>query len=101
MKTAADRRLKRVYRERRSEEGTIPPWMTRDIKEEIAVRKKYNRKRRNATGDQDRERWKEKYIKHKKIVQEKIRREIHLHEEKITKEIKVGKDQGKKLWDNI
>lgn len=101
MKKAADRRLKRVYRERRTDEGTVPPWVTQEIKDEIAVRKKYNRKKRNATSDQDRERWKAEYQKQKKTVQEKIRREMHLHEEKITKEIKQGKDQGRKLWDNI
>lgn len=34
-------------------------------------------------------------------MQDKIRKEMFLHEEKVTKEIKEGKNQGKKLWDNI
>ena len=101
MKRTADKRLKRVYRKRSTRDGNVSPWMTEEIKKEIATRKEYNRKKRNALTDQDREKWEKEYKKQKRNVQDKIRREIYLHEEKITKEIKQGKDQGKKLWDNI
>lgn len=49
----------------------------------------------------DKERLGEEYKKQKKVVQDKIRQEILSHEEKITREIKEGKDHGQKLCNNI
>ena len=74
--------------------------ITEEIREEIKIRKKKNRAKRNAKGD-DKEHLEQEYYAQKKKVQKLIREEIQKHETKITDEIRQSKDNGKQLWKYI
>lgn len=102
IKNVADETLKKTKRTKiLSEENRIkePPWMNQSIKNEIKKRKRFNREKRNANTDEEKNRLNELYLAQKKKVQIIIKEEMFKHEYKITKEIK--ENQSKKLWENI
>lgn len=71
MQGTADKKLKRKYKRREKQDNSDPSWITDEIKKGIALRKKYNRTRRNAKkNEQEQEKWKYEYQKQKKIVQD-------------------------------
>lgn len=96
----ADNILKRTFRVKSSKTAKEAPWINEEIRKQIQMRKKFNRARRKAETDEERNRLKEKYIEQKCKVQMLIKNEIYKHEKKVTKEIKENGDKTK-LWDYI
>lgn len=97
-KTAEDR-LKRTCIRKRNAGLKEAPWLTEEVKREIKKKKEINRRKRRE-GEEAR-RLEDKYVKQKKKVQRLLKKEMSTHEEKITREIKEGKDKSKMLWENI
>ena len=98
MRAAANNKLKRRYIRKKNKNEEEPPWMNREIKNGIKLRRKTNRERRNENDPQKRE---ELWLKYKQIKMEtqiKIRNRMREYEEKQTEEIKSNRN---KLWENI
>ena len=77
-------------------------WMTDQIRKEIKVRRIINRRRRNAVGEEEKERLWKSYLRQKWKVQKLIREAKERHELEVTKEIKRKMREGrggKKLWE--
>ena len=76
-----------------------PVWMTKNIKKEMKIRRRYNRERSHV--DENRiEQLEEKYKEQKYKVQMMIGKEMNEYE-KITLEVKTAKDKGKKMFEMI
>lgn len=104
IKEVANRTLKRVYKRKiveGQERDEEPPWFTEQIRAEIKERRRFNRNRRNAISEEEKNRWKIQYEQQKSRVQLLIRKEIYVHEEKIVEEIKKDKSNGKNTWKYI
>ena len=74
-------------------------WITKQIKNSIKLRRRFNREHRRAVGE-EKNRYKTLYIVQKKKVQEEVWNAKSRHEERVTQEIKANKD-GKKMWKMI
>ena len=102
MKKVADDNLIGVYKRRSTETGNEePPWLNVEIKREIKLRKSINRELRNTQDEQEKKRLRAKYDMQKKVVQNKIKEEMYIYEEKKTREIKQSHNSGKKLWEHV
>ena len=102
MTAAANKHTKKKIRKRnhRKERGRQDAvWMNRNIREEIKLRKRYNRLKRSNLDPNTEEQFKKRYQEQKMKVKELVREEITKHELKITDEIK--RDRNRKLWENI
>lgn len=77
-----------------------PLWITQEIKDEIKVRKHYNRIKRNIVDVDKKREYEEKYKDQKLKVQLLVKEAMGAYEIKITNEIREDKDRTK-LWDNI
>lgn len=101
MKTSAENRIKKVYQKRINKNDKIQPvWFTREIKEEIKLRKCYSKGWRITIDEEGRNEFKVKYMKQKGKVQELVREAITKYERRLTKQIKENKS-GKKMWESI
>ena len=63
-----------------------PVWITSELRRQIALRKDYNRKRRNAAMEQM-EQWRVRYQRQKETVRQMILKEKGKHKEKMPSEI--------------
>ena len=70
-------------------------WMTDQIRKEIKVRRIINRRRRNAVGEEEKERLWKSYLRQKWKVQKLIREAKERHELEVTKEIKRKMREGR------
>ena len=101
MRAAANNKLKRRYIRKKNKNEEEPPWMNREIKNGIKLRRKTNRERRNENNPQKRE---ELWLKYKQIKMEtqiKIRNRMREYEEKQTEEIKSNRNCSSEASDGI
>lgn len=56
---------------------------------------------RNTQEEGERGRYRELYIKQKKVVQERVHEAITEHERKVTNEIRCKNNSGRNLWKNV
>lgn len=105
MKEVAEKTLKGVYQRRVNEKYSIkePPWITKEIREEIKKRKDINRKKRNARNQTatEKDMLCQEYKHQKRKVQMMVKEAITVSERKITEEIRKSKNKSKSLWENI
>ena len=103
IKDTADTCLKAVYRRKKGKDSTKiePPWINEDIRRAIKVRKAFNRQKRNASNEVDKEQAKRQYQNQKEVVQGMIKAKITEHEEKKLKELTEAGNIGKCLWKYI
>lgn len=104
MKSVANSKLKTRYRRRvfnAQEKIKEKPWVTGQVREAIKQRKDLNRKKRNASSEEEKQRLHEEYQKQKKIAQLLVREEISKHERKVTEDIRLSTCKSKALWENI
>ena len=102
MRQSADKVLKKVFTKMRDgkTQKVDPPWFNREIEGAIKTRKKYNRLRRNAKTDEDRDYWWAMYLSQKKEVGDQVKRAITNYEQKLATEIRENMNPRKK-WDYI
>ena len=102
LKETANKTLKRTYVKKFNSKMKYedPVWFSKEIKENIKLRKKYNKLSR-VGGNQDlRNSYREQYKAQKKVVQDLVKDSVTRYEIKITNEIKNDKN-NKKMWKNI
>ena len=102
LKKSADATLKRQYIEKKDlrSKKVDPPWFTREIENNIKLRKHYNRQRRNAPNEEEMHVWRACYLEQKNTVMSMVKTAITDHELKITEEIKQNAN-SKKKWQYI
>lgn len=104
LKDTADDTLKTKYRRKLISEGRKvkeeAPWITEEIRKGIKERKRYNKLRRNATTQEEKERYGNHYHEEKIRVQMMVKEAIYKQEEKETRQIKSDKS-NKKIWEQI
>ena len=90
---------KRVVNENNKRRDVENVWMHDRIRNEIKLRRQYNREKRHLTRE---EKWQseEKYRKQKELVQPLIMKVKNDHEEK-TEQIKESKDCNEKIYEMI
>ena len=101
---SADSTLKATYRRKKQNKkgGHIePPWMNNDIRNGIKERKRFNRLKRNAINEEEKENLTLLYLNQKEKVQSMIREKMFEYEDKKTKEIRDSTDRGKHMWKYI
>ena len=77
------------------------PWFNEEIREQIKIRKKYNRIKRNTENNEQMNYYQKLYIEQKNKVKSMIRGEITKYENKLTQEIKNNKGNRDKQWEYI
>ena len=102
--TAQEEILKKTIRcrvgERGGERVIESEWVTEEIRQGIAERRRLKRLERNSTGE-EKARWKREWEAQKAKVQVMVRDTKREWEEVMAKKVRECKDGGKKLWDLI
>ncbi len=64
VKEVADSSLKKKYKRKTKQDQKLhePPWMTHEIRTNIKKRKEYNRKKRNAVSEEERNHWRNLFV---------------------------------------
>ena len=103
MRQNADDILKKTFKRRTTVDGKSlePVWFTREIKEKINQRKKYNRLKRNEQDETKKAEYYELYKKNKLEARLAIMKSKKNYEEKLTEEIKNNKNSGRRWWEQI
>ena len=102
MKEVVEITLKREFLCFQTEATKIkdPVWFTNEIHERIKLRKHYNRSKRNAKNDTEKDRYWALYKEQKRTVQQMVKGAISKYEEKFTTEIRQ-RGEAKHLWKKI
>ena len=98
MKNSADKTLKKNIIRREKDGEQEPPWITKEIKESIKLRRETNRKRRNERNEKTRKILWDKYINLKKENKRKIWERRKEYDKIRSEEVKKNPN---KLWENI
>lgn len=103
IRDAADEQLKAKYRRKKNKRNNEcePPWINDDIRKGIKLRQSYNRQKRNASLQEERDRAEGCYQDQKTKVQLMIKERITEHEERVAKQLRESKDIGKNMWKYI
>ena len=72
-------------------------WFTNTIKKEISIRRNYNKKKRHAVNDNEKELYENLYQQQKMKIQKMVIEAMINYEEKLTNEIKNAKNRNKSL----
>ena len=106
IKKIEDRVLKKTIKRKiigygEKEHKLEPVWLTEEIKNEIKVRKHFNRLQRNSQNEVEKAGYRQQYKEQKEKVQDIIKGEITGHEIKITRDIRAERDGGGKMWEQM
>ena len=93
-----ERLQRKILRKETIDGRPDPIWFTKEIKEEIKLRRFYNRKMRNAGTETERRNIEQQYVQQRSKVKHMVREAIETYEKQITNEIKGN---GGQLWNNI
>ena len=100
MKQNAEDILKKTYFKRYHKGSPEPQWFTKEMKENIKLRKQYSKLWRISENIEHRKSYEAEYKKQKRKVQELIKEGISNYEMKLVREIQENKDR-RKLWENV
>ena len=100
VKESMDNNLKRSYIKRRKKGKLDPVWFTKEIRENIKLRKQYNRAKDATQDPNEREQFWKLYIDKKNVVKKLVKESINRYELKITGEIRE-RGRTRDLWRNI
>ena len=103
VKRSADKTLKRVIKRKITEDKQeiVPIWFGKDIKEAISKRREYNKKKRNAKTEREKQENEDLWQQQKQIVQKMVKEAVTTYERNTTKRIMEDPNRSKKLWENI
>ena len=103
LKNNAERILKKTYKTRMrvSDNKEEPVWMNGEIRSAIKRRRDYNRKRRNARNNEEKNHYETLYKEEREKARQLKKSARVAHEKRITQEIRETKGSGKKMWQMI
>ena len=102
MKTTAEATMRTKLTRSVTKNGQIEPiWLTKEIKEEIALRRKLNKCKRNAKDTEEAIEYGNRYKSQKQKVQILVKETLMEHERKVTEEIMQDKNRSKKIWNHV
>ena len=103
IRDSAERTLQKSYKKRTDQENEIsePPWMNEEIRKQIELRKKLNRKHRKAKIEEEKTKTWCDYKKQKLKCKTLVKVEITKYEEKLTTEIKNSRTNNENVWKYI